>query len=159
MPILPCLKWPEMRTVALDLIDRMRKGHLNKNFSIPLVDFTRVFAPNASEAQLAEVSNRDSILFKAEDESTGSFTLPEGERALLDLGREGLVMRVPVLMSGTYLLQAEGFRIIFNEGEELEGCKKILLLVCNRVLSVDVTTSRVDIKLSNKILNLCVEFE
>lgn len=159
MAILPCLKWREMRSVALDLIDRMRKGHLNENFSIPLVDFTRVFAPNAPEAQLARVSNRGEILFKAEGESTGSFTLPEGERALLDLGREGLVMRVPVRMSGTYSLEPDGFRIFFNEGEELEGCKKILVLVCNRVLSVDVTTSRVDVKLSNKILNLCVEFE
>jgi hypothetical protein len=159
MAILPCLKWREMRTVALDLIGRMREGHLNKDFSIPLVDFTRVFAPKAPEAQLAGVSKRGEINFKAEGESTGSFTLPEGERALLDLGREGLVMRVPVRMSGTYLLQPDGFRIFFNEGEELEGCKKILLLVCNRVLSVDVTTSRVDVKLSNKILNLCVEFE
>ena len=159
MAILPCLKWREMRPVALDLIDRMRKGHLNENFSIPLVDFTRVFAPNAPEEQLAGVGNRGEILFKAEDESSGSFTLPEGERALLDLGREGLVMRVPVRMSGTYQLQTDGFRIIFNEGEELEGCKKILVLVCNRVLSVEVTTSRVDINLSNKILNLCVEFE
>jgi hypothetical protein len=148
-----------MRTVAVDLIDRMRKGHSNGSFSIPLVDFTRVFAPNASEAELTAVSNRGEIQFRAEGDSTGNFTLPEGKRALLDLGREGLVMRVPVRMSGNYLLQPNGFRISFNEGEELEGCKKILLLVCNRVLNVDVTTSRVDIKLSNKILNLCVEFE
>lgn len=158
MALFDCLKWPEMRGVALELIARMHEGHALGSFSIPVVDFVGVFSPAASERELAKVAARGDLQFVAGAGGTGTFTLPEGERALFDLHREGLVMRVPVRMSGSYELRPSAFSINFNQGEELEGCKRLLLLVCNRVTSVDVSSSRVDVQLSTRLLNLCVEF-
>ena len=43
--------------------------------------------------------------------------------------------------------------------EELEGCKHVLTLVCNRILSVDVSSERVDVHLPSKLFDLCVEFQ
>lgn len=159
MAIFDCLKWPEMRAVAIELIARMHEGHAGGRFSIPVVDFARVFAPGAGEAELAKVKKRGELSFVAEGPQGGTFSLPEGERALFDLGREGLVMRVPARLSGRYQVRAGAFRIDFNAGEELEGCKRILLLVCNRVASVDVSAARVDVRFPSKLFNLCVEFQ
>jgi hypothetical protein len=148
-----------MRGVALELIAKMHEGHGRGRFSIPVVDFARVFAPGAREAELAKVAERGDLYFTAESERGGSFMLTEGARADFDLGREGLVMRIPARMSGRYEVSAEAFQIEFKQGEELEGCKRLLLLVCNRVVSVDVTSSRVDVRLPSRIFDLCVEFE
>lgn len=152
------LKWPEMRPVAIDLIARMHRGHESGEFSIPVVDFLGVFAPDASVQELAKVAERGDLKFTADETAGGTFSLAEGERALFDLRREGLVLRIPVLMSGRYELRPGAFTVYFNRGEELEGCKRILLLVCNRVHSVDVSDERVDVKLPGKIFDLCVEF-
>lgn len=154
-----CLKWPEMREVALELIAHMHAGHARGQFSIPVVDFLSIFSPQASEAELAKVAARGDIRFTPDSATTGSFTLAEGARALFDLHREGLVMRIPVRMSGTYELRPGAFRIIFKRGEELEGCKRLLILVCNRVVRVDVSSTRVDVELPSRLLHLCVEFE
>ncbi len=159
MPIFNCLKWPEMHGVAVELIARMREGHRHGSFSIPVVDFVRVFAPGAPEAELAKVIKRGEIQFTANGARGGVFTLAEGERAGFDLHREGLVLRIPVRMSGAYELRPDAFHIEFNKGEELEGCKRILLLVCNRVASLDVSSTRVDVRFPNKLFDLCVEFE
>jgi hypothetical protein len=160
MSLFNCLKWPEMREVALALVRRMHDGHARgAEFSIPVVDFARIFAPNAPASELEKVSARGDINFKPAGAKDGTFALPEGARALFDLGREGLVMRVPVRMSGTYSLSTGAFRIEFTKGEELEGCKRLVLLVCNRVVSVDVSASRVDVHLPSKVFDLCVEFE
>jgi hypothetical protein len=148
-----------MRASALALINNMHEGHPRGRFSIPVVDFVKIFAPGAQAAELAAVTERGDIHFVAETETGGSFTLAAGERALLDLRREGLVMRVPTRMSGKYELLPEAFRVTFKEGEELEGCKRILMLICNRVVSVDVSKTRVDVHLPNKLLDLCVEFQ
>lgn len=145
--------------MACELVARMHSGHGRGRFSIPVVDFARVFAPNARAAELAKVAGRGDIHFSASGTDGGTFALAEGPLALFDLGREGLVMRIPKRMSGTYSLSDGAFHIEFNEGEELEGCKRLLLLVCNRVLSVDVSISRVDVHLPHKVFNLCVEFE
>ncbi len=152
------LKWPEMRTVALELIARMHRGHESKSFSIPVVDFVSVFAPDAPAGELEKVAERGDLVFTADGAQDGSFTLAEGERALFDLRREGLVLRIPVLMSGRYELRPQAFTVYFNQDQELEGCKRILLLVCNRVKSVDVSNERVDVRLPGKIFDLCVEF-
>lgn len=154
-----CLKWPEMRAVAAELIARVHEGHASGRFRIPVVDFARVFAPGASPAELSKVATRGDMQFVADSDAGGAFTLGEGERALFDLRREGLVMRVPARMSGRYEVRPEAFRVTFNEGEELEGCKRLLLLVCNRVLEVEVSTRRVDVRLSVNMLDLCVEFD
>lgn len=159
MSIFNCLKWPEMRAVAIELIARMQEGHQHGSFWIPVVDFVRVFAPSAPEAELEKVIKRGEIQFTANGARGGVFTLAEGERARFDLHREGLVMRIPVRMSGAYEIRPGAFRIEFNQGEELEGCKRILLLVCNRVASVDVSSTRVDVRFPNKLFDLCVEFE
>ncbi|HYE64004.1 MAG TPA: hypothetical protein VD966_00395 [Pyrinomonadaceae bacterium] len=159
MSVFNCLKWPEMRGVALELIASMHEGHQRGRFSIPAVNFVRIFAPGAPEEEMAKVRRRGDIHFIADQDSGGRFTLPEGERATFDLGREGLVMRIPPRMSGVYELSPDAFRIEFNKGEELEGCKRVLLLVCNRVVSVDITSRRVDVRLPSRILDLCVEFE
>ena len=148
-----------MRGVALELIAKMHEGHGRGRFSIPVVDFARVFAPGARKAELAKVAERGDIHFTAESERGGSFMLAEGARATFDLGREGLVMRVPARMSGHYEIRAGAFQIEFTKGEELEGCKRLLLLVCNRVVSVDVSSARVDVRLPSRIFDLCVEFE
>ena len=149
-----------MRPVAQELITHMHEGHgSGAEFSIPVVDFARVFAPGALPEELDKVSERGDINFKPAGEARGTFVLAEGPRALFDLGREGLVMRIPECMSGVYTLSRGAFHIEFNEGEELEGCKRLLLLVCNRVLGVDVSQSRVDVHMPHKFLDLCVEFE
>jgi hypothetical protein len=159
MALFNCLKWPEMRPVTLQLIARVHEGHARGSFSIPAADFLRVFAPGATSSELARVAMRGDISFKAESESGGTFVLAEGKRALFDLRREGLVMRIPTRMSGKYELRPDAFQIDFREGEELEGCKRLLMLICNRVVSVDVSSTRVDVRLPNKLLDLCVEFK
>lgn len=145
--------------MALELVARMHEGHESGPFSIPVVDFARVFAPGAPAAELEKVSERGCLDFKPKGAHQGTFTLAEGPRALFDLGREGLVMRIPERMSGNYSLSPNAFHIEFNKGEELEGCKRLLLLVCNRVVSVDVSGSRVDVHLPSRVFDLCVEFE
>lgn len=159
MALFGCLKWPEMRPVALELIASMHNGHARHEFSIPVVDFARIFAPGASPAELEKVAQRGNINFTARSETGGTFKLAEGARATFDLGREGLVMRVPPQLGGQYEISPEAFRIAFNKGEELEGCKRLFVLVCNRVLSVDVSSRRVDVHLPSKLFDLCVEFE
>jgi hypothetical protein len=159
MAIFSCLKWPEMRAVTLKLVERMHEGHASGQFSIPVVDFVRVFAPGALESELAKVAKRGDIKFIAESASGGKFRLAEGTRATFELGREGLAMRVPARMSGRYEIRPSAFQIEFNSGEELEGCKHLLMLICNRVVSVDVSSARVDIHLPSKLFDLCVEFE
>lgn len=160
MSLFNCLKWPEMREVARELVEHMHRGHESgKTFSIPVVDFARIFAPEAPASELEKVAARGNINFEPSDETGGTFRLAEGPRALFDLGREGLVMRVPTRMSGRYSLSAAAFHIEFNKGEELEGCKRLMLLVCNRVVSVDVNSSRVDVHLPGRLFDLCVEFE
>ena len=159
MAIFNCLKWPEMRAVALELIARMHEGHARGRFSIPVVDFVGVFSPAASAAERAQVAERGDLQFVADSPDGGTFKLDEGPRALLDLGREGLVMRIPALMSGRYTLGPTAFQITFDKGAELEGCKRLLLLVCNRVMRVDVSKTRVDVHLPSRLFDLCVEFE
>jgi hypothetical protein len=148
-----------MRPVTVNLIRRMHEGHAGGRFSIPVVDFARVFAPGAAETEMARVALRGDIEFTAESESGGTFNLAEGPQATFDLGREGLAMRIPAHMSGRYSTTPSAFQIHFNEGEELEGCKRLFLLVCNRVVSVEVSTERVDVRLPSKLFDLCVEFE
>jgi len=159
MSIFDCLKWPEMRPVALELIARVRDGHARGEFSIPVVDFLRVFSPRAGRAELAKVAERGDLTFRADAPAGGSFRLAEGERALFDLHREGLVIRIPRRVSGRYEVGPDSFRVAFDRGAELEGCKRLLLLVCNRVLSVEVTPRRVNVNLPVSVLNLCVEFD
>ncbi len=159
MALFDCLKWPEMRGVALELIAAMHQGHLRRTpFSIPVVDFVRVFSPGAVEAELAKVARRGEIQFRPDAKNGGSFSLAGGARADFDLRREGLVLRIPERMSGRYELRPEAFHIEFKRGEELEGCKRILLLICHRVVSVDVSGERVEVHLPSKIFDLCVEF-
>jgi hypothetical protein len=148
-----------MREVAVDLISRMASGHTRGQFSIPVVDFARVFAPSAPPAELQKVAARGDFKFAADSEHGGTFALAQGPKAFFDLGREGLVMKVPERMSGRYEIMPEAFRIKFTQGEELEGCKRLFILVCNRVLSVEVSTSRVDVRLPSRLFDLCVEFE
>jgi hypothetical protein len=149
-----------MRDVAIELVARMHEGHkTGAGFSIPVVDFARIFAPGAPASELEKVVVRGDISFMPAGAGEGTFALSEGPRALFDLGREGLAMRIPERMSGVYTLSDGAFHIEFNEGEELEGCKRLLLLVCNRVVSVDVSASRVDVHLPSRIFDLCVEFE
>jgi hypothetical protein len=159
MSLFSCLKWPEMRPVTLKLINRMHEGHMRGRFSIPVVDFVSVFAPGADAEVLEKLAERGDIHFMAESDDGGTFQLAEGALATLELGREGLAMRVPARMSGRYKLRPSAFQINFNDGEELEGCKRLFILVCNRVVSVDVSTERVDVRLPSKLFNLCVEFE
>jgi hypothetical protein len=148
-----------MRPVTLKLIERMHEGHAQGRFSIPVVDFARVFAPGAEASEMAKVAERGDIQFTAKTEKGGVFRLAEGVRATFDLGREGLAMRIPARLSGSYAVRPSAFQISFNEGEELEGCKHLFILVCNRVVSVDVSSERVDVRLPSKLFNLCVEFE
>lgn len=159
MSLFGCLKWPEMRGAALDLIARVREGHGRGSFRIPVVDFLRVFSPGAAEAELSKVSARGDLQFTADSSGGGRFTLAEGKRADFDLDREGLVMRVPRRLAGRYEVLADSFRVEFDRGQELEGCKRLVVLVCNRVRSVEVTPRRVDVHLNVKMLDLCVEFE
>ncbi|HJU54991.1 MAG TPA: hypothetical protein VJ715_10475 [Pyrinomonadaceae bacterium] len=159
MSLFSCLKWPEMRPVALELIARMHEGHATGRFSIPMVDFVRVFAPGASAEELKKVSARGDIHFEQVNAHGGQFRLGKGPEATFELGREGLAMRVPARMSGSYKIRPSSFHITFNKGEELEGCKRLFVLVCNRVVSVEVSDKRVDVRLPSKLFDLCVEFE
>ena len=159
MSLFNCLKWPEMRPVTLKLIQRMHEGHAQGQFSIPVVDFARLFAPGARIEEMTKVAERGDIHFTAKTESGGTFQLAEGVRATFELGREGLAMRVPQRMSGRYAIRPSAFQIVFNDGEELQGCKRVFVLVCNRVVSVDVSSERVDVRLPSKLFDLCVEFE
>ena len=159
MTLFRCLKWPEMRGAALDLIARVREGHARGSFRIPVVDFLRVFSPGADAAELSKVAERGDLQFKADSSGRGSFMLAEGRRADFDLNREGLVMRVPRRLAGRYEVLPDSFRVEFDRGLELEGCKRLVVLVCNRVRSVEVTPRRVDVHLNVKMLDLCVEFE
>ena len=152
------LKWPEMRPVALDLISRMHAGHARVRFQIPVVDFLGVLSHDATEEELAKVRARGDLVFTSDSPATGTFTLAEGERALFDLHREGLVIRIPPRVGGRYALRPGAFRVEFNAGEKLEGCKRLLLLVCNRVVSVDVYAERVDVRSPHRVIDLCVEF-
>jgi len=145
--------------VALELIAHMHEGHRGGHFSIPVVDFARVFAPTAAESELRKVAARGALDFEATGDMQGLFQLKRGPRALFDLGREGLVMRIPERMSGTYRLTPGAFHIEFNRGAELEGCKRLFMLVCKRVVSVDVSGTRVDVHMPSKLFDLCVEFE
>lgn len=126
---------------------------------MPVLDFVRVFAPDAAAEDSEKVSGRGDIRFVAERTDGGTFSLAEGERATVDLQREGLTLRVPERMSGKYEIGADTFRIEFNEGEELEGCKRILVLICNEVRSVEVSPKQVYVGFSSKMFDLCVEFE
>lgn len=152
-------KWPELRGVALELIGKIRDGHRRHAFSIPVVEFLRVFAPEAAGEEFEKVAERGDIRFMAERADGGRFSLAEGERATFELPREGLTLRIPERMSGKYEISAEAFRIEFNEGEELEGCKRILILICNEVRTVDISSKQVHVGFSNKMFDLCVEFE
>jgi hypothetical protein len=108
---------------------------------------------------MAKVALRGDIHFTAKTKTGGTFKLAEGPQATFELGREGLAMRIPARMSGKYAVNASAFKIQFNEGEELEGCKRLFVLVCNRVVSVHVSGERVDVRLPSKLFDLCVEFE
>ena len=158
MSLFNCLKWPEMQGVAVELIARVHEGHGRGRFSIPVVDFMRVFSPGASAAELSKVAARGDLQFIADSKEGGTFALAEGARALIDLHREGLVIRIPTRMSGRYEIRPNAFQITFNHGEELEGCKRLVLLVCNRVLRVDVSHERVDVHMPHRIFDLCIEF-
>ncbi len=159
MALVKRMKWPEMRGAALDLIARVRGGHARGSFRIPVVDFLRVFSPGADEAELEKVAARGDLRFESDSAAGGRFSLAEGRRADFDLNREGFVMRVPRRLAGRYELLPDSFRVEFDRGEELEGCKRLVVLVCNRVRSVEVTPRRVDVHLNVKVLDLCVEFE
>jgi len=151
-------RWPEMRSVALELVARVHEGHARGLFRIPAVDFVSIFSHDARPAELRKVAARGDLMFAAETDASGSFKLAEGERALFDLHREGLMLRIPERVSGRYLLRPGAFRVEFSEGEELEGCKRLLLLICNRVLSVDVSGERVEVRSPRRIFDLIVEF-
>ena len=159
MAIFDCLKWPEMRAAALELIARMHEGHAGGGpFAIPAVEFVRIFSPGADAGELEKIAARGDIQFRPDSPDGGTFQLAPGERALFDLHRDALVLRIPVRMSGRYELRPGAFRIDFNPGEELEGCKRLLLLICNRVVSVEVSPERVDVRAPQRIFDLCVEF-
>ncbi|MCP9494711.1 MAG: hypothetical protein MSG64_09675 [Pyrinomonadaceae bacterium MAG19_C2-C3] len=153
------LKWREMRPLVLDLIERLHAGHRERHFALPVVDFVRVFAPDASADELAKVAARSSMFFVADGESGGAFTLAEGEQATFDLGRENFHLRIPPKMSGRYELFDSGFRITFTENEQLLGCKRILVLICHRITSVDVTTTHIHTHAPNRMFDLFIEFE
>src|SRR5437660_514897 len=129
MPLFNCLKWPEMRAVALELIARMQEGHARNEFRIPVVDFLRVFAPGASDEELAKVAERGDLKFTADSDGGGSFTLEEGERAVFDLRREGLFMRVPARLGGRYEILADSFPVNFNSGEVISGIMRLVMHV------------------------------
>src|SRR5919206_4313815 len=61
MTLFRCLKWPEMRGAAVELIARVRDGHARGSFRIPVVDFLRVFSPGASATELAKVAERGDL--------------------------------------------------------------------------------------------------
>ncbi len=153
------LKWREMRPLVIDLIERLHKGHREPHFALPVADFVRVFAPDAPDAELAKVSLRGSMFFVSDSATGGAFALAEGEQATFDLGRDGFHLRIPTRMSGRYELYEDGFRITFTAGEELIGCKRLLILICNRVTSVDVTTTHVHTHATQSMFDLLIEFD
>src|SRR5437868_14963298 len=117
-------KWPEMRPVAHELIGRIHAGHArNEPFRIPVVDFVRVFAPQTDASELAKLRARGDLTFTPDGTDGGTFALKPGARALCDLHREGLVIRVPARLSGRYAVSERAFRITCTPGAELEGCK------------------------------------
>src|SRR5579883_2659250 len=109
-------KWAEMRDVARELIQRIHSGHAaGGEFTLPVVDFLRLFAPQADAGELEKAAARGDMQFKVESNDGGSFVLAEGERALFDLKREGLLIRLPATrMSGRYAIRPDAFRIDFN---------------------------------------------
>ena len=153
------LKWREMRPLVLDLIERLHEGHREPHFALPVIDFVRVFSPDASEDELTKVAARGSMFFVGDGESGGAFALAEGEQATFDLGRESLHLRIPPKMGGRYELFDGGFRITFTENEELMGCKRVLVLICHRILSVDVTTTHIHTHAPNRMFDLFIEFD
>lgn len=153
-------KWLEMRDVARELIARIHAGHATgAEFTLPVVDFVRVFAPAASIEELAKAKRRGDLRFTVDSQDGGAFTLAKGERATFDLPREGFAIRIPTQMSGRYAVRPGAFRIDFAKGEELEGCKRVFLLICNRVTSVDVSAERLEAKGTSRMFDLLVEFE
>lgn len=147
-----------MRPAALELVARFHEGHARGVFRVPAADFVAAFSRDARPAELRRVRERGDLMFAAETDTRGSFRAAEGHRALLDLRREGLVIRIPERVSGRYFLRPGAFRVEFNAGEELEGCKRLVLLVCNRVLSVDVSGERVEVRSPRRVFDLIVEF-
>ena len=82
-----------------------------------------------------------------------------GELLVSGLGLAMIARYVPARMGGRYELRPGAFRINFNRGEELEGCKRILLLVCHRIASVDVSNERVEVlSADGRLFDLRVEF-
>lgn len=153
------LKWPEMRPVAHELIARLHAGHAQEGrFTMPVIDFVRLFAPQAAENELAKLRPRGALTFTPETEDGGTFTLAPGARAQLDLHREGLSLRVPARLAGRYTIRPHAFRITFTPGAELEGCKRVLVPVCNRLTSITVAHDRVDVRSHHRIFDLLVEF-
>ena len=153
------LKWAEMRPLVHDLIGRMHDGHARKTFSLPVVEFVSAFAPGADAGDLERTASRGSIEFTADAERGGAFRLPAGEPASFALGRENLSLRIPERMSGRYELYDGGFLVAFDDEEELEGCKRVLVNVCNRLESVNVSTERVYIRaVKSRMFDLLVEF-
>ena len=147
-----------MRAVALDLVARVHAGHARGVFRIPVADFVGVLSHDPGEAELRKVRERGDLMFAAETAAGGSFRLAEGERAVFDLHREGLVIRIPRRVGGRYSLRPGAFRVEFDAGEELEGCKRVVLLVCNRVISVDVSAERVEVRAPRRLFDLVVDF-
>jgi hypothetical protein len=151
-------KWPEMRPVAHELTARIRAGHARGQFTLPATEFVGLFAPQATAAELAKLRARGDITFKPDAPDGGTFALAPGARVLLDLHREGLVIRVPARLDGRYQIAAAAFRVTFTPGAELEGCKRVLLLVCNRLVSVEVAHDHVAVRSHTRLFDLLVEF-
>jgi hypothetical protein len=147
-----------MRPLAHELIARMRAGHARRRFTIPVVDFVRVFAPQAAEDELAKLRARGDLMFTADGADGGTFTLASGARVLLDLRREGLALRIPARLNGRYTVGAQSFRVAFTPGAELEGCKRLVVLVCNRLTTIEVADDRVDVRSHLRLFDLLVEF-
>ena len=148
-----------MRAAALDLVARFHEGHARGVFRIPAADFVSVFSRDARPEELRKVRARGDLMFAAETDARGSFKAADGQRALVDLRREGLVIRIPERVSGRYTLRPGAFRVEFNAGEELEGCKRVVLLVCNRILSIDVSGARVEVRSPHRVFDLLVELQ
>jgi hypothetical protein len=154
------LKWAEMRPLVLDLIQRINEGHERGRFSLPVVNFIGVFSPDASLEELAKTRSRGALEFVADSADGGTFHLAAGEPALFELNRENLSLRIPERMSGRYEIYTGGFLVAFTDGEELEGCKRLLLLICNRIASVNVSQERVYTRsVKSRMFDLLIEFE
>lgn len=154
------LKWAEMYPLVLDLIAQMNDGHTRARFSLPIVDFIGIFSPDASAEELAKTEKRGALEFVADAPNSGTFHLPAGEPALFELNRENLSLRIPERMSGRYELYPGGFLVAFNDGEELEGCKRLLLFICNRIASVNVSQERVYTRsVKSRMFDLLIEFD